>query len=168
MEHLLLLKGIKVVPAYNERGILYKYAYTDKMLLKNLLIEYYEREYEPGEDEPEDGILKYETGVGIVTYYKKVAYHFMILNEIKPQPYTTKQAVPKVQLYSTIITLVDLIDNNIPRRLVGGLLKQISIDTFTSREFSSEPAMQKGFHDSVLLKINSIRRIIEQELPKGN
>jgi hypothetical protein len=167
MEHLLAMKGIKIISSFDRKGVVYKYAYTVKMLSNDLFIEFYERDYEPGEDEKDDGIVKNETSLNVVTYYKKVAYHFMMLNEIKPQPYTTKQAVPVIQLYAMIITLVDIIERNVPRKLIG-LLKQASIDTFTSLEYSSEPEFQKAFHDSVVNKISSIRRIIEQEHPKGN
>jgi len=167
MESLLLIKGIKVVSAFHDSGAHFKFAYTEKMLTNNLFIEFYERQYEPGEDEPLDGIVRYETAIWVVTYYKKVAYQFMMLNEIKPQIYTTKQAVPILQIYQIILGLVEIIDSHIPRKLMS-CLKQISIDSFTSREYSSNPTIQKKFTDMVLQKISTVRKIIEQTRISGN
>lgn len=160
MESLLALKGIKVVTTFNTKGDQFKYAYSEKMRSIDMFIEYYEHLYQPTQEEKPDEIQRTETGVGIILYHKKVAYHFMMLNEVKPQLYTTQQAVPKMQIYRLILDLVEIIQTNVTSKLIE-LLDQAAIDTFTSLEFSDEPVTQKGFHDMIFKKIRTIQEGIE-------
>lgn len=161
MENYLLDNGIKMISSFDNKGQVYKYGYTERMFINNIFIEYYEIDYVPGEEVRDDGIERNETSVAIVMSFKKVAYHFMVLNEIKEQRYTTKQAVSIMEICRTIIGLVAIIENN-PIEILIDLISEVSNDTFSSREFSDKPKLQKGFHDSVITKIATIRKIIEE------
>jgi hypothetical protein len=162
MEKLLAIEGISTITAYNSKGDQFKYNYTEKMRLMGMFIESYEHEYVPEEDdETTYKIVKFEKGLGVILYYNSVAYHFMMLNDVKPQANPTQQAVQDHELYQMILDLVNTIESSPIDELIA-LLRQSSIDTFTSLEFEDEPELQKDFHDMILKKIRTLQNGIEE------
>jgi hypothetical protein len=104
MEKLLKLKGINIQPFVHEDGTTEYYAYTDKLLYNNILVEFYTGAVNDSMEYYEE-----ETAVSILTYNENYAYTFFL--------FVSHEVISPLILCRIIVDAIDFIhtmdDNDI-------------------------------------------------------
>ena len=96
MEKFLKHKGINVQSFIHEDGPTEYYAYTDKLINNNILVEFYTEGRNDRKEYYED-----ETAVSILTYNEEYSYTFFL--------FVSHEAISPLLLYRIIVDAIDFI-----------------------------------------------------------
>lgn len=163
MEKLLAIKGIKSVCYTDNRGIAYKYFYTDQLLAGKIVIEFFELQREGDEEEElveEEGYAKHETSIMVYTVQEKICYQFTML-------FDTRSYVPTLYLYRTILDLVELIKNSDGNSIIENL-EDAADASLNSNNCHDDDKLLKNFNNQVNNKIKQALKLIEQTKVAGS
>lgn len=148
MERLFERNNIGLQHFVDEDGLDKYYAYTDKLLARNVLLEFYTAVTDDSEEEYEE-----ETAVFVITHTGNRSYSFALFHSLN--------VVGPLQLFRLIADAIDFIERADSDNLLVDLT-EISTGSTTS-DMVDSVADRKRIYDSDVWKFSSVLDLIKQK-----
>lgn len=131
----------------DEDGIEKYYAYTDKLLAHNVLIEFYTAVTDDSEEDYEE-----ETAVLAIIHTEAISYSFALFHSYN--------VVGPLPLYRIIADAIDFIEHSSSETLLADLAEISTGDT--SSDMMDDEADRKRIYDSDVWKFNTVLELIRE------
>jgi hypothetical protein len=148
MEKLFARNNIGFQPIVDQDGLDINFAYTDKLLSLNVLIEFYTAVLDDSEENYEE-----ETAVFAITYTKERSYSFAL--------FVTSEVVGPLILFRIIADAIKFIEHSDKNSLLDDL-EEIATGHTTSDDVEN-PRDRKEFYENELWKFNTALGLIEEK-----